>query len=173
MLTCGVNRGQKLPMPLSNKLINFFASGFYISYIPIKIIPFKKNTGAGLFGSVLAFGLVWFLPSEKLHFIVFIFFFAAFSTWISHRASINYNNHDDPRIVIDEILGYWVSVAFLNKDFFPLISSFIFFRILDTLKPWPIKNLEKRLPNSFGIIIDDAIAGIEANILTRILLTLI
>lgn len=159
-------------MKFWDKFINFFATGFYISYIPIKIIPFKKNTGAGLFGTIFAFGLVWFLPCEKLHFIVFIILFGVFSTWISHKSSINYNNHDDPRIIIDEVFGYWVSTAFLNRGFFPLISSFIFFRILDTLKPWPIKNLEKRMPNGFGIIIDDVIAGIEANILTRILLTL-
>lgn len=160
-------------MKFGDKVINFWASGFYISYIPIKIIPFKKNSGAGLFGTILAFGLVWFLPSEKLCFTIFIIFFAAFSTWISHRASINYANYDDPRIVIDEVFGYWISIAFLNKEFFPLISSFIFFRILDTLKPWPIKSLEKRLSGGFGIIIDDAIAGIQANILTRILLILI
>ena len=47
--------------------------------------------------------------------------------------------------------------------------GFILFRILDILKPFPIRILDKRLPGGLGIVADDVVAGIFANVLIRIL----
>ncbi|MBI4656370.1 MAG: phosphatidylglycerophosphatase A [Elusimicrobia bacterium] len=160
-------------MKFWDRFADFLATGFYISRIPTGITRFKKNTGAGLFGSILALLMTPLLPSSPLYFSLFLVMFAVLSLWAARRASVNSGLTDDPKIVIDEMLGYWISIAFLERRIFTLLAAFIFFRIIDTLKPWPIKNLEKRLPNGFGIIIDDAIAGIEANILVRALLLVI
>ncbi len=143
-----------------NKAATFLASGFFISYLPRKIIPFKKNTGAGFLGTVLALALVPLLPASDLNFGIFLALFLPFSIWMAQEASKNYKTSDDPRIVIDEILGYWIAIAFLPRTATVLIAAFVIFRILDTLKPWPIKLSEKKFSGGFGIIMDDVIAGI-------------
>ena len=165
------NKSEKLTF--IDKTALLAATGFFISYIPRKIIHFKKNTGAGFLGTVLAVLCVPLLPVSNLNFGVFILFFFLFSIWTTQRASKIYLTKDDPRIVIDEILGYWIAIAFLPKTMPILIAAFILFRALDTLKPWPINFFEKKFSGGFGIMIDDAIAAIEVNIIIRLLILFI
>lgn len=145
----------------------FLASGGFISYIPARITGFKKFTGSGMAGSLLALALVPFLP-EGRNFAFFCLAFLPFSIWIAGRASEIYGTHDDPRIVIDEVIGLWTAVLFLDRTPFNLAAAFVFFRALDTLKPWPIKGLETSVRGGFGIIVDDILAGAEANLLARL-----
>lgn len=160
-------------MRLPPKLAEFLATGFFISYIPSRITGFKKNTGAGLFGTALSLLFVPFLPENAAWYAAFLLAAAAFSVKVAGDAAELFGTHDDPRIVIDEMVGYWTAVAFMDRTIFSLTSAFILFRIIDTLKPWPIKRLERGLTGGLGVIADDVIAGIEANILTRTLLLVI
>ncbi len=73
----------------------------------------------------------------------------------------------DPSIVvIDEIVGIWISLLFLPKTVPVMIIGFLAFRVFDILKPQPARNIEK-IPNGWGIMLDDVIAGIYANITTQ------
>ena len=155
---------------LADRLTVFLATGFFISLLPEKLTGFKKFTGAGFLGTALAFLLMPFLPESGPAYGVFMAAFLLFSVKIAGRAARIYGTHDDPRIVIDEVAGYWIAAAFMERTIFSLTSAFIFFRILDTLKPWPIKKLEGGLAGGFGIVCDDALAGAEAKLLTRLLL---
>jgi len=148
----------------------FMATGFFISLIPKKLTGFKKFTGAGFLGTILAFLLTPFLPEGNLAYGIFLAAFFFFSVKTADAASRIYGTHDDPRIVIDEVAGYWIATAFMERTIFSLTSAFVFFRILDTLKPWPIKKLEKEIAGGLGIVCDDALAGLEANLFTRLLL---
>jgi len=154
-------------MPAKDFLFRFLASGGFVSYIPARLTGFKKFTGSGMAGSLLALALVPFLPEGKA-FAFFCLLFLPFSVWVAGRASESFGTHDDPRIVIDEIIGLWTAVLFLDRTPFNLAAAFIFFRALDTLKPWPIKKLETSLSGGFGIIMDDVLAGAEANLLARL-----
>lgn len=151
----------------ANFAVRFLASGGFVSYVPARITGFKKFTGSGMAGSLLAMALVPFLP-EGRNFAFFCLAFLPFSVWIAGRASDIYGTHDDPRIVIDEFIGLWTALLFLDRTPFNLAAAFIFFRALDTLKPWPIKQLETSVSGGFGIIIDDVLAGAEANLLARL-----
>lgn len=76
--------------------------------------------------------------------------------------------HDAPEIVIDEFAGQWV--AMLPLTLFPfgwqeLALSFVFFRVFDIVKPWPIGPLDKRVSGGFGVMVDDLVAGLFAAIL--------
>ena len=72
----------------------------------------------------------------------------------------------DPSIVvIDEIVGMWITLLFLPKVFPVMIIGFFAFRAMDILKPQPAKYLE-RIPNGWGIMLDDVVAGVYANLLT-------
>ncbi|OGR40665.1 MAG: hypothetical protein A2X35_10185 [Elusimicrobia bacterium GWA2_61_42] len=136
--------------------------------MPARITGFKKFTGSGMAGTLLALALVPFLPEDQTVFAFFCLAFLPFSIWIAGLASSVYGTHDDPLIVIDEVIGYWTALLFLERTPFNLAAAFVLFRALDTLKPWPIKKLETSVRGGFGIIVDDVLAGVEANLLTRL-----
>ena len=50
-----------------------------------------------------------------------------------------------------------------------LITAFVLFRALDTLKPWPISYFEKKVKGGFGVMMDDMVGGAEAGILAFLL----
>jgi phosphatidylglycerophosphatase A len=78
--------------------------------------------------------------------------------------------HPDPSIVvIDEVVGMWISLAALPGSISAAIIAFVLFRTFDILKPFPARQME-HLPGGWGIMMDDVIAGIYANIATRLLL---
>ena len=72
---------------------------------------------------------------------------------------------DDGRIVIDELVGYLDTVAFLAFTWTNALLGFAFFRLFDIAKPWPIGWLDRRVKGGFGIMIDDIVAGLYTAIL--------
>lgn len=155
-------------MRVKDFIIRFLASGGFVSYLPAKLTGFKKFTGSGMAGTLLALALLPFLPGDRAAFAAFCLAFLPFSIWIASLASAGYGTHDDPRIVIDEMIGYWTAILFMERTPFNLATAFIIFRAIDTFKPWPIKKLEIACKGGFGIIIDDVLAGAEANLLARL-----
>lgn len=61
--------------------------------------------------------------------------------------------------MIDEFAGMWVTCIFIKQAIPWVIAAFIMFRLLDILKPWPIRRFE-RLPGGLGIVADDVVAGL-------------
>jgi len=75
----------------------------------------------------------------------------------------------DPSIVvIDEIVGMWIALFMVPHSVVGIVSAFLFFRAFDILKPPPARQLE-RLPYGWGIMLDDVVAGMYANIVTQLL----
>ena len=82
----------------------------------------------------------------------------AVGPWACHSLT----GPDDPdpkRAVWDEVAGMWLTCLFLPKTLPWLAAAFLLFRALDVLKPWPIRSYE-RLPGGWGIMADDAAAGV-------------
>jgi phosphatidylglycerophosphatase A len=76
----------------------------------------------------------------------------------------------DPSIVvIDEIVGMWVTLVALPKSVIAYLLAFFVFRTMDIMKPEPARQLE-RIPDGWGIMFDDVIAGIYANLATHAVL---
>lgn len=143
-----------------HKLVLFFSSVFGTGYI--KYAP-------GTFGS-LAGVLLWafFIPENftiQLSAVVLMFFASVFFSSLAERI---YGKKDDQRVVIDEVAGMWLSVAFLPKTFLFLVLGFILFRIFDVSKPLFIRKLQN-IKGGLGITIDDIAAGFFANIILQVL----
>ena len=71
---------------------------------------------------------------------------------------------DPGPVVIDELVGYLVSVAFLPHSIWIAVAGFFLFRALDVVKPPPARRLE-RLPGGWGIVLDDVSAGVYCQLI--------
>jgi len=71
---------------------------------------------------------------------------------------------------VDEVAGQWVTLLLLPFTLGTAIAGFFLFRLMDVIKPWPARDFE-RLPGGFGIVADDIMAGVYANLLLRAGLT--
>jgi phosphatidylglycerophosphatase A len=83
--------------------------------------------------------------------------------------------HDHPAIVWDEFVGFWLTMLALpllgvNLDWLLLLLGFIFFRLFDILKPWPILWVDQKVHGGFGIMFDDVLAGVYAGLLLSIVI---
>ncbi len=146
-------------------LILFFATGIYSGYSPI--VPGTAGSVVGLAVVWLAFGPLW-QYSHPLCLIVFGIAFAI-SCWISDRAEKIFDQHDDSRIVIDEVLGMAATMFGNPLTFGYLMLGFILFRVADVIKPWPANLIDRRMRNGAGVMLDDLAAAIYANIALQLI----
>ena len=99
--------------------------------------------------------------------LIFVLTLVLLSTWIAHAAEKIEAQKDPKQVVIDEICG--MTVALFALPFTPvfIIGGFALFRVFDILKPFPIRWVDKKVPGGLGIMLDDIIAGLFANVLLR------
>jgi len=99
--------------------------------------------------------------------LIFVAALILFSTWIAHAAEKIDAQKDPKQVVVDEICG--MAIALFALPFTPvfIIGAFALFRLFDILKPFPIRWVDKKVPGGWGIILDDLIAGLFANVLMR------
>src|SRR4029077_14195121 len=84
--------------------------------------------------------------------------------WAAERAGRYYGVADSGHIVIDEVAGYLVTMAFLPRAVVPALVGFLFFRLFDVLKPPPARFFDRdpRWKNGAGVVLDDIFAGVWA-----------
>ena len=76
---------------------------------------------------------------------------------------------DPPQVVVDEMVGYWIAMLTLPRSWVLVVAGFFIFRIFDIVKPFPVRRAE-RLPFGWGIMADDALAGIYTHVVLRLIL---
>jgi phosphatidylglycerophosphatase A len=138
----------------------FLAAGFGAGYSPI---------APGTVGTLVAIPIYFFLsfiPSPLYELTIITFFFL--SSWISEKAQREWGRRDHPRIVIDEIVGFLITMLWLPKTTLFIILGFFVFRFFDIVKPPPIRLLE-RVKGGYGVVLDDVAAGIYSNIVLQII----
>lgn len=94
------------------------------------------------------------------------------SFWVSDLAGRLYGVADDGRIVIDELVGYLVTVVLLPFTWQTALLGFFWFRLFDISKPPPAGWFDKKMKNGVGVVLDDVAAGVYAAIAVRICLSL-
>jgi len=164
--------------------VRFIATGFFSGYIP---------WASGTFGSIVGLLLI-LIPGAASPGVLPVLIVCGFGlgVYVSGRVAEAEGNaltrsaaaakamfqpgdhaQPDPSIVvIDEIVGMWISLAGIAIGPAGCITAFILFRVFDVLKPEPARSLE-RLPGGWGIMLDDVVAGAYANIGTRAILFLL
>jgi phosphatidylglycerophosphatase A len=92
-------------------------------------------------------------------------------TWASGLLARELDRKDPGLAVVDEIVGMWVTLVGLPFGLYTALLGFLLFRVMDVVKPWPARELE-RLPGGWGIMADDVAAGIYAGLALRVALLL-
>lgn len=150
------------------RLILFLASGGYVGYIPV---------ASGTWGTLLALPLFWmFAPWRTLSVALYLLTFVAavaLAVWVAGAAEVLLREHDSHAIVIDEIVGYLAATLFMPATWEHTVIAFVIFRFLDVVKPFPAGWIDRRLPGGAGVVLDDVVAGLYANIATRLLIAVI
>ena len=149
-------------MKLREDAVVFLATGFYVGKI-----PFAPGSFGSLIGLPLALALAGIPPVWA---ILCTLLFTIFSVCVADAAEKILKQNDPGCIVIDEIAGMMVSLTGLPFTPITIAFGFIVFRILDILKPFPIRHLDKRIPGGLGVVADDVAAGVITNLLLRGLL---
>lgn len=136
------------------------ATGFGTGYAPI---------APGTWGSIPGVAAAWACDRLAGGWAVAggAAFFAATGVWAAGRASVALGSKDPRQVVVDEIAGQMVTLAFLPATPRVLVAGFLLFRALDVWKPWPADRLES-LPGGSGIMADDLMAGLYANLLLHL-----
>jgi len=96
--------------------------------------------------------------------------FSLFAVYVSQEAERVYNEKDPGRIVIDEIVGFQVTMFLVIPTVWHIFWGFIIFRVFDIVKPFPIRLCERKLPGGYGVVGDDIVAGIYGNIVLLLLI---
>ncbi|MFN8945867.1 MAG: phosphatidylglycerophosphatase A [Pseudobdellovibrionaceae bacterium] len=81
------------------------------------------------------------------------------------------DGHDSSKIVIDEVVGFLVTMVWMPLTWQAFLVGFVLFRLLDIFKPFPISYLDKNVPGGAGVVVDDLLAGLIANVVMQILLS--
>jgi phosphatidylglycerophosphatase A len=91
------------------------------------------------------------------------------SIFIAARAEAIYGGHDDRRIVIDEVVGYLVTMTGAAPTVIGISLGFVIFRVFDIVKPWPCSAIDRRMPGGSGVVLDDVAAGVYGAITLNII----
>jgi phosphatidylglycerophosphatase A len=158
----------KVPQGISDKVALVIATGLGSGFSPV---------APGTCGSFLGILLILLLSRlevsgvpRMLLFLVLVAGISAAGIWAASRAERVFRRKDPPQVVIDEIVGQLLTFGLIFKHprFVLLLTGFLFFRLFDIVKPFPIRRLE-RVPMGVGIILDDLAAGFYASIILLIL----
>jgi len=79
--------------------------------------------------------------------------------WVCAYTAKKLDVHDHPSIVIDEIAGFFITMAIVPNEWLWIVIGFVLFRFFDAVKPWPISWIDKNVKGGFGIMVDDVVAG--------------
>ena len=120
----------------------------------------------GTFGSLVGVLIWWLLPASPAVQAAAIVAVFAVGTWSASAAERHFARTDPGPVVIDEVLG--MLVTFFMNPVTPLgaLVAFLLFRVADIIKPYPANRFEQ-LHGGLGIMADDGMAGVYANLVLR------
>lgn len=163
------------PPRFMNRTALFLATGAGAGFVPV---------APGTAGSLVAFAILLFVPDFQARiFGISVALLSGIGVWAATRAERHFQQADAQQIVIDEIAGMFISVAGLPAGWKTCLLALVLFRIFDIVKPFPVRQAERvggylasfRLTKAWaaqygsglGVMLDDLIAGLYANLLAQ------
>jgi phosphatidylglycerophosphatase A len=136
------------------------ATFFGIGYVPV---------ASGTFGAAAGLVLWWLLPPSAVAQAIAIAVLFALGSWSGTVAERHFGTSDPSAVVIDEVMGMLVTLFLNPVGWAGALFGFLLFRAADVVKPYPADRLE-RLPGGLGVMADDGMAAVYANLALRLAL---
>ena len=143
----------------------FIATGCYSGYLP---------KAPGTWGSLV--GLVFFFLLHSLNLEMYLGVVAGIfliGTFAAGEAEKIMDRQDPGLVVIDEIVGILITMIGIPATPLAMVLGFVFFRIFDIFKPFPVGFVDQRFHGGLGIMLDDIVAGIYSLIIMQLLVRFI
>jgi phosphatidylglycerophosphatase A len=136
------------------------ATVFGIGYAPV---------APGTFGSAAGLVLWAILPSSPVVQGVAIAGLFVVGSWSGSIAERHFGRIDPGQVVVDEVMGMLITLWMNPVGWTGALVGFLLFRVADVIKPWPANRLE-RLHGGVGVMADDGMAAVYANLALRLAL---
>ena len=133
------------------------ATVFGVGYAPI---------APGTFGSAAGLLLWWLLPASATAQAAAIVVIFVAGSWGGNVAERHFGRTDPGQVVIDEVMGMLITLFLNPVGWIGALAGFLLFRVFDVIKPYPANRLE-RLHGGIGVMADDGMAAVYANLVLR------
>jgi len=147
---------------MPNSFLTFFYTG---------LSPKAPGTAGSLLAVLAGAGIVHYVSMETLVLLTILVTMIAFKQINAYEAQSG--NHDDSRIVIDEVVGVWIALILSSQTLLQIVLSFLFFRLYDIWKPSLIGRIDRNVQGALGVMGDDMLAGVLAGISSAALYQLV
>lgn len=125
--------------------------------------PWAPGTAGSLAALPIAWVLAWTGGATALLAAAVVAFAAGW--WASDVVARASGIKDAASIVIDEVVGQWLTLAVAPLDPLAYAAGFALFRFFDIVKPWPVSWADRAVPGGLGIMLDDILAAAYAAVL--------
>src|SRR5688572_32560735 len=142
----------------------FIATCGYIGYAPVAPGTFGSAAGLLVFMAVRSTGSY----AAEAATIVILFLIGV---WSGTQAEHHFGGIDPAPVVMDEVVGMLITLAFIPVNWMGALVGFLVFRLFDVFKPWPAARFE-RLPGGLGVMADDGMAAVYGNLVMHVLIAI-
>lgn len=145
-------------------LATFFGAGY---------APIAPGTVGALFAAIAVY--IWQVVDSNLEvygwpLLIVTIITTLIGVYVTDQLESEWGK-DPSKVVIDEAIGIWIAILFVPVNLYYLIAGFVLFRIFDIWKPLGIRKLE-RIKGGWGVMLDDVLAGVYANLVLQVYLLL-
>lgn len=118
----------------------------------------------GTWGSLAALPVAWLIQAMggRIALALAAILLLAIGTWATDRVLRDADSKDPGFVVVDEVVGQWITVLPAALDPLHYGFGFVLFRVADVIKPWPVSWADRRIPGAAGVMADDVAAALYA-----------
>jgi phosphatidylglycerophosphatase A len=124
------------------------------------LLPRVPGTWGSLAALPFAWGIAMAGGAVALAAAAAVLFFLGW--WAAARVTRASGVADDGTVVVDEVVGQWLTLAAAPLDLGDYLLGFLLFRVFDIWKPWPVRWADRHVPGGLGVMADDVLAAIYA-----------
>jgi len=145
---------------MRNKIIKLLATFFYVGCFP---------KAPGTMGTLATIPL-WYLLAQLsiIPYMMTIILLSIGGILVAQAYEGIVQKHDSKEIVIDEVVGFLITMTWLPLTWQSVVFGFVLFRFFDIVKPPPIRQLDKKIGGGVGVMVDDIAAGVICNMLLQV-----
>ena len=122
----------------------------------------------GTWGSIAALPFAWLITDYFGPVILLIACTSVFllGIWAANQYMRLSQSHDPGPVVIDEVVGQWLTLVWVPTELSYYVLGFVLFRLADIFKPWPANWADRKVTGGLGVMLDDVLAAVYSGALT-------